>query len=163
DALLKKSPELRGDVLAVQAAEADTLALQAHALARRQRELARQTGDPAPKAETLRELAEAQRAVEEDARRLALEGDAPRAEIGRRRLNANTVRDAVEPIERGDLDQARQRLERAESELRRLARDLATIPAPAEPKLGLTPAQGAAAEQLARRERQIQEQLQTIL
>jgi hypothetical protein len=163
DALLKKSPELRSDILAAQAGEADTLAQKANALAERQRALARKTGDLAPKAETLRELAEAQRALELDARRLALEVDPPLAEIGRHRLNTTVVRDAIEPIEHGDLDQARQRLERAETELRRLARDLAALPAPADPKPGLTPAQAAAAEDLARRERLVREQLQTLL
>ena len=70
-----------------------------------------------------------QRALEDDARRLAVEVDQPLAENGRGRLNADGIRQAVEPIERGDLDQARERLDGAENELRRLARDLEDVPA----------------------------------
>jgi hypothetical protein len=51
DALLKKSPELRGDVLAAHADEADALARQAHALAERQNDLARRSGDLADPAQ----------------------------------------------------------------------------------------------------------------
>lgn len=128
DALLKASPELRGDVLADQADEADALARKAHELARRQGEAARQAVDVSKQAGTLEELAEAQRTLEEDARRLALEVDPPLVENGRARFNTEPFRVAVGPIERGDLDQARQRLEAAEAEARRLARDLADVP-----------------------------------
>jgi hypothetical protein len=131
DALLKNSPELRGDVLAAQADEADALARTAHALAERQNDLARRSGDvPNPaQAATLANLAEAQRILEEDARRLALDVDPPLVDSGRGRLNTDVVHDAVAPLERGDLDLARQRLEAAEAELRRLAHDLDDIPA----------------------------------
>ncbi|HWE39706.1 MAG TPA: hypothetical protein VG406_24365 [Isosphaeraceae bacterium] len=153
DALLKKAPELRGDVLDAQAVEADALARKAHALAEAQREQARQAGEVAPQAGKLKELAEAQRALEEDARRLALEVDMPLAENGRGRLNTGVLRDAVEPIERGDLDQARQRLEGAEAELRRLARDLDDVPA--DPK--------AIARRLSRRQEALNAQVNEAL
>ncbi|WP_020467130.1 hypothetical protein, partial [Singulisphaera acidiphila] len=128
DALLKNSPTLRADVLAAQADEAESLARRARDLAARQREEARRSTDLSAQGKQLKELAEAQRALEDDARRLALEVDPPLAESGRGRLNTDPVHQAAEPIERGDLDQARQRLENAESELRRLVRDLEDIP-----------------------------------
>src|SRR5262249_13615273 len=53
DALLKKSPELRADVLAAQADEADALALRARALAERQRAEARRATDLSKKTEAL--------------------------------------------------------------------------------------------------------------
>jgi hypothetical protein len=138
----------------VQADEADALARQAHALAERQRDLARAAGAlSSKKADVLKELAEAQRGIEDDARRLALEVDAPLAENGRGRLNTGVIRDAVEPIERGDLDQARQRLEGAEVELRRLARDLADVPA--DPR--------AIAQRLARRQDALASQVNEAL
>jgi hypothetical protein len=124
DELVGRSPELKADVLAVQAQAAAELAERARALARRQREEARQSGDMAPHERTLRALAEAQRALEEDARRLALRVDAPLAENGRARLNVDALAQPVEPIQRGLLEQGAQRLEGAEAELRRLARDL---------------------------------------
>ena len=62
DALLKKSPELRGDVLAEQADQADALARKAHELAGREREEARRSGDAANQAGPLAKLAELQRA-----------------------------------------------------------------------------------------------------
>jgi hypothetical protein len=128
DALLRGSPELRADVLAARAAEADALARRARALAERQRGEARQATDLAKHAETLKALAAEQRAIEDDARRLALEVDRPLTENGRGRLNTDAVRQAVAPVEHGDLEQGRQRLEGAEAELRRLARDLEDVP-----------------------------------
>ncbi len=128
DNLLKSSPELRADVLTAQAGEADTLARRARELAARQREEARQATDLSTRKDALKALAEAQRALEDDARRLALEVDEPLAENWRGRVNIEAIRQAVEPIEQGDLDQARQRLEGAEQELRRLARDIEDVP-----------------------------------
>ncbi len=97
-------------------------------LADRQQAQARRTADPSWLAGRLWELAEVQRGVEDDARRLALDVDAPLAENERGRLNADALAAAVEPLERGDLETARQRLEQAENELRRLARDIASVP-----------------------------------
>ena len=153
DALLKKSPELRGDVLAEQADQADALARKAHELAGREREEARRSGDTSKQAGPLAKLAEAQRALEEDARRLALDVDAPLVESGRGRLNTNVVHDAVAPLEHGDLDQARQRLEGAEVELRRLAHDL--VDAPADPR--------AIAQRLVRRQEALGTQVKDVL
>ncbi|WP_406698518.1 hypothetical protein V5E97_06515 [Singulisphaera sp. Ch08] len=128
EALLKNSPALRADVLAAQAAEAESLSRRARDLAARQRDEARLATDLSAQGKQLKALAEAQRALEDDARRLALEVDPPLAESGRGRLNTDPLHQAAEPIERGDFDQARQRLEIAESELRRLVRDLEEIP-----------------------------------
>jgi hypothetical protein len=153
DALLKKSPELRGDVLAEQADQADILARKAHELAGREREEARRSGDTANQAGPLAKLAELQRALEDDARRLALDVDAPLVESGRGRLNTSVVHDAVAPLEHGDFDQARQRLEGAEVELRRLARDLDD--APTDPK--------ALAQRLARRQEALGSQVKDAL
>jgi hypothetical protein len=154
DAVLKKSPELRGDVLAAEAEEADALARRAHALAGQQNDLARHTGDVAGQEHAaLAALAEAQRGLEEDARRLALEVDPALRSSGRRRLNTDLVHDPIAPLERGDLDQARQRLEAAEAELHRLAQGPAELPAN----------QTSNAEALARRQHDVRERLQALL
>jgi hypothetical protein len=153
DALLKTSPALRGDVLATHADEADALARQAHALAERQNDLARRSGDladPAQAAE-LAKLAEAQRTLEEDARRLALDVDPSLAASGRGRLKTDAVHDAVAPLERGDVDEAPQRLSAAESELHRVARDLKNAPTATN------------ADQLARRQHEVRERLQALV
>jgi hypothetical protein len=128
DALLKKSPDLRVDVLDAQAVEAEALARRARELAAKQRLEARRATDLSKKAAPLKALADLQRALEDDARRLALDVDQPLAETGRGRLNTAPIRQAAEPIERGDLAQGRQQLEGAEHELRRLARDLEDAP-----------------------------------
>ncbi|MFI5259254.1 MAG: hypothetical protein ACHQ01_06570, partial [Candidatus Limnocylindrales bacterium] len=128
DALLKTAPELRSSVLDAQTRAAERLAGEARALAQRQREESRGATDLSKHGRALKDLADAQRALEDDARRLALEVDQPLAENGRGRLNADGIRQAAEPIERGDLEQARERLEGAENELRRLARDLEDVP-----------------------------------
>jgi len=128
DDLLKFAPELRARVLDSQTQEAERLAAAARALAQRQREESRAATDLSKQGRALDALAAAQRALEDDARRLALEVDQPLAENGRGRLNADSIRQAAEPIARGDLEQARERLEGAEIELRRLARDLEDVP-----------------------------------
>ncbi len=128
DALLKKNPELRSSALDLPTRQAEHLAEAARALAQRQRDLTRRTADLATKDPALLALAQAQRAIEADARRLAIEVDQPLAENGRGRLNSDGIRQAVEPIERGEFEQARERLEGAENELRRLARDLEDVP-----------------------------------
>ena len=128
DALLKKSPALKAEVLEAQANEADALAKRAREIANRQREEARKSADMSKNGEALRKLAEEQRAIEDDARRLALDADTPLAENGRGRLNTDPLRQAAEPLERGEIDQSRQQLQGAEAELRRFARDLDDVP-----------------------------------
>ena len=129
DSLIRETPDLRGDLLQAEIREAERLAREARALSDRQREESRQAADPAQHAPELKALAEAQRALEDDARRLAMEVDQPLAENGRARLNTEEIRQAAETIERGDIDQARQRLEYAENELRRSTRDIEDVPA----------------------------------
>ena len=63
------------------------------------------------------------------------------------------VHDAIGPLEHGDLDRARQQLEGAEVELRRLARDLDD--APTDPK--------AIAQRLARRQEALSGQVKDTL
>ena len=128
DALLKKSPLLKADVLDAQAKEADALARRARVLANRQRDESRKTAEMAGNLEAFRKLAEEQRAIEDDARRLALDADTPLVENGRGKVNTDSIRQAAEPLERGDIDQSRNQLQNAEGELRRLARDLDDVP-----------------------------------
>lgn len=127
DEMMRRSPELKADVLAAQAKEAAALAEKARELARRQREEAREASNLAPHDATLRALADAQRALEDDARRLALKVDTPLAENGRGRLNVDAIAQVIEPLQRGQIEQGTQRLEGAEFELRRLARDLEDV------------------------------------
>jgi hypothetical protein len=128
DDLMKVSPELRAPLLAVSARDAERLARKARALAQSQREESRQEADSARHALSPELLADAQRALEDDARRLALDVDQPLADNGRARLNSEEIHRAVEAIVQGDIEQARQRLEGAENELRRLARDIEDVP-----------------------------------
>ncbi|MGP0062270.1 MAG: hypothetical protein ACLQGP_01545 [Isosphaeraceae bacterium] len=129
DTLIHEAPDLRGTLLQAEAKEAERLAREARALSDRQHEEARRAADPSRNAAELKALADAQRALEDDARRLALEVDPTLAENGRSRLNSEAIRQAADPIERGDIDQARQNLEGAENELRRLTRDIEDVPA----------------------------------
>ena len=124
DDLLRKSPALKAEALAAQAKEAAELAQRARAVAETQREEARKTADREHATPALKALAQKQRALEDDARRLALRVDNPLAENERARVNADALARAVEPIAKGDLPQARQRSEEAEAELNKLARDL---------------------------------------
>lgn len=128
DELVRKSPELKTELLAAQARDADELAKRARALAERQREEARQATDLTKQADKLKGLADEQRAIEDEARRLALDVDNALSENHRGRLNTQAVREPVVPLERGAMDEARQRLEGAENELRRLARDIEDVP-----------------------------------
>jgi hypothetical protein len=125
--LTRKSPELRADALASQAKQAATLAEKARELARRQREEARLTGDPSQREAKLKALAEAQRALEDDARRLAMKLDSPLQENSHAVLNAAALAQAVPPIAQGDIAAGKQQLEGAERELERVARDLEDI------------------------------------
>jgi hypothetical protein len=127
DEMMRRSPELKADVLAAQAKQAAALAEKARELARRQRDEARDASDLTRHDATLRALAEAQRALEDDARRLALKVDTPLAENGRARVNVDALAQAVEPLQRGQIESGTQRLEGAEVELRRLARDLEDV------------------------------------
>ena len=128
DDLLAQSPGLRAGLLAAQSGEAAKLAKEARALAEKQRAESRKTTE-APRASTpLLEIARAQKELEDDARRLALEVDDPLAENGRARLDTDAVKRAVDPIERGDLPDAVRRLEEAEDGLRRLNRDVEDVP-----------------------------------
>jgi hypothetical protein len=127
DALLKKTPALKGLVLEGEIRAAERLAARARGLAEQEREEARRTGDPPKNAALLKELAEMQRDLEDDARKLGVSVDQPLGENGRGRLNTEGVRQAVESIERGDVEVGRERLEGGENELRRLARDIADV------------------------------------
>ncbi len=129
DALVARSPGLRAGVLAAQADEAARLAQEARDLADRQRQEARKTAESARADAPLRTLARDQRALEDDARRLALDVDEPLAENGRPRVDTEALRRAAEPIERGELPDGVRRLEEAEDALRRLARDVEDVPA----------------------------------
>ena len=101
-------------------------------------------GDP-----RIRALLEEQRALEDDARRLAMKVDRPLQEEGRGRLDAETLRRAEEPLARGDIAEGKQALERAEEALRRLASDLADVRD--DPK--------ALARRLARRQETLRDQV----
>lgn len=128
DALLAQSPILRAGLLGAQAEKAAKLAKEARALAERQRAESRKTAEAPRATDPLREIARAQREIEDDARRLALDVDEPLAENGRGRLDTDAVKRAVDPIERGDLPDAVRRLEEAEDALRRLDRDVRDVP-----------------------------------
>jgi hypothetical protein len=147
--LTRNSPNLKGEILAAKAREAAELAQKARDLAQHERAEARKTAEINRDDPRLRALLEAQRALEDDARRLAMEVDAPLAENGRGRLNAEALRRAEEPLERGDIAQGRQALEQGEDELRRFACDLEDVGD--DPK--------ALARRLARRQEQLRDQV----
>ena len=132
--LLKNSPQLKADLLGDQAREAENLTKRARELAEHQRQEARQATDMsrAEKVAALKRLAEEQRALETDARRLALEVDQPLTETGRARLNAEAIRRPAEAIERGEIGEGRNQLREAENDLRRFARDLEDAPTDAK-------------------------------
>ena len=142
DELLAKSPGLRAGVLAAQGDEAERLARQARELADRQRSESRKTAEGQRLDPSIRELAEVQRALEDEARHLALDVDEPLAENGRSRLDTDSLRRASETLARGDFPDSVRKLEEAEESLRRLNRDLEDLPG--DPK--------ALARRLARRQ-----------
>jgi len=127
DELLKNSPALRTEALIAQAREADDLAVRARALAAQQREEARRTANDNPRRSALKALADQERALEDDARRLALVIDEPLAQNGRGRVDVGALTRTIEPIERGDVDQARERSREAENALNRLTRELEDV------------------------------------
>ncbi len=131
DELVRKTPDLRAALLDAEAREADRLARAARDLAGRQRDETRRAGDPTAHAAELKALAESQRAIEDDARRLALEVDPTLSASGRSGLNVEHLRQAADPVERGDVEQGHQHLAVAEDELRRFAADIAEVPADA--------------------------------
>jgi hypothetical protein len=136
DELLKKTPALLGLALDGKVLEAERLAERANALAERQREESRHTGDLSKRARELSELAKQQRELEDDARKLAVGVDQLLGENGRSRLNTESIAQAAPPIERGEVDAARERLNSAEHELRRLAVDLEDVPSDPKAKAG---------------------------
>jgi hypothetical protein len=127
DELMRQSPVLRAEAQAERAREADELARQVRDLAARQREEARQTADPPRDDPRFLALAEAQKAIEAEARRLALDIDPPLADNSRGRLHLDPLAQAADPLARGAVELARRRLEEAEDELRRLARDIGDV------------------------------------
>jgi len=126
--LVKQTPALRAVVIDAQVKEAERLAERARALADRQREESRRSVDLSTRGAEFKRLAELQRELEDDARKLAVQVDQPLGENGRSRLNSEGIRQALPPIERGDIEGAHERLEAAENELRRLTRDLEDVP-----------------------------------
>ncbi len=129
DALANAAPDLKAGRLDAQAKQAAALAEKIRDLAARQREESRKTGEGTKRADALKALAEEQRKLEVDARRLAMEIDEPLGENGRGRLNPQPLREAIPPIERGEIEQGRRRMEEADAELRRVARDAEDVPA----------------------------------
>ena len=149
DAVAATAPDLKAGTLDAQAKEAAALAAKIRDLAARQREESRKTAEGSKRADALKALAEEQRKLEVDARKLAIEVDEPLGENGRGRLNVQPLREAVAPIERGEIEPGRRRLEEAEAELRRVARDAEDVPA--DPK--------ALARRLARRQGELARQV----
>jgi hypothetical protein len=127
ESLLQQAPNLRAGALEAQVREAVVLAERAHALAEKQHDEARRASDLVQRAPDLKALADAQRVLEADARRLALDVDQPLAENGRGLLNIEALGRAAEALEAGNAIEGRQRLEEAERELRRLVRDLIDV------------------------------------
>jgi hypothetical protein len=153
DELAKQSPSLRAELLEAKAKEASALAERARELADHQRAEARQTAGLNRDDPRLRALAKAQQALEDDARRLAMQVDQPLQEEGRGRLNAEALHRPLDPIERGDIAQGRQALEQAEDELRRLTRDLEDVQTDSK----------ALARRLARRQEALRSQVQEAI
>ena len=130
DQLLQKSPELRAELLRNQAEEAKGLVEKAKALAERQREEAANATNLSEKStrEKLQEIAQEQRVIENEARRFGLDVNQALAENGRSPLNAEPLKRAVEPIERGDVNEGREAMRQAERELLRVAHDIEDAP-----------------------------------
>jgi hypothetical protein len=128
DEYLKNAPSPRAEVLTAQAQEADALAAQARALAEKQRDEARRTADDGPRSAAVKALAARQRALEDDARRLAVRLDEPLAQNSRGRMNVDVLARTGDAIERGDLDHARDRASEAENALNRLTNDVEDVP-----------------------------------
>lgn len=124
DELFKNSPESRSEFLAIRAQDAADLAARARALADRQRGEARRNALNATSSPAFRSLAAKQRALEDDARRFGLRADEPLIRNQKARVDADALARAVEPLDRGDIEQARDRIAEAESALNRLGRDL---------------------------------------
>jgi hypothetical protein len=127
DELLKNSPALRTEALNAQAREADDLAARARALAAQQREEGRRTSNDEQRRSALKALADQERALEDDARRLALVVNEPLAQNGRGRVDVDALTRTIETIERGDVDQARERSREAENALNRLTVELEDV------------------------------------
>ena len=130
DQLLQKSPELRAELLKTQAEEAKGLVEKAKALAEHQRDEAGKATNLLEKStqEKLRELAQEQRALENEARRFGLDINQALGENGRSPVNTEPLKRAIEPIERGDIGEGRDTLRQAAAELQRVARDIEDAP-----------------------------------
>lgn len=124
DELTRNSPALKAELLARRAQEAADLVQKARDLAARQRDEARATVEFPRDDPRFQALADAQRQLEEDARRLALDVDPPLLQNGRGGINPGLLANAVEPLQQGDLEQSRNRLIEGENSLRHIARDL---------------------------------------
>ena len=124
DDIVRRSPELKADMLAKQVEQADELARAARELAERQRVQERETAESPVRQALLREIAKDQDELAHDARKLALDVDGPLQENGRGKINLETLTQPIDPLERGDLEPARQRIEQAQGELTRLTRDM---------------------------------------
>ena len=124
DELVRRSPEMKADMLAKQAEAAEELAQAARELAERQRTQERESADSNARQKQLREIARAQEELVNDARKLAMDVDGPLQENGRGRINLDPLTQPIDPLDRGDLEPARQKLEQAQGELARLTRDM---------------------------------------
>ena len=127
DEIVRRSPELKAEMLARQVEQADELARAARELADRQRGQERQTADSSVRQILLREIAQEQQALVDDARKLAMDVDAPLQENFRAKINLEPLVQPIDPLERGDLEPARQRIDQAQGELNRLMRDMDDI------------------------------------
>ncbi len=124
---MKNSPALRTEALNAQAKEADDLAVRRERLPQNKREEARRTSNDTRRRSALKALADQERELEDDARRLALVIDEPLAQNGRGRTDVDALTRTIETIERGDVDQARERSREAENALNRLTRELEDV------------------------------------
>jgi hypothetical protein len=127
DEIIRRSPELRAEVMSRQWNQAETLAQLARDFAQRLRsQEERVQGDPA-RASAFRDLAREQREIVSEARRLALDLDSPLQEHGRARVQLPQLDQPAQPLERGDIESAQQALAQADGELRRLLDDLQSM------------------------------------
>jgi hypothetical protein len=153
DEIARRSPDLKAELLRRQAEEADELARAARELAARQRAQERQTAESPARQALLREIAREQEALVHDARRLALDVDAPLQDNSRGKINLDPLTQPIDPLLRGDLEPARQRIEQAQAELTRLNRDLDDVRG--DPK--------TVARRLAKRQDEVAQRLNTAL
>jgi hypothetical protein len=125
DDILRRSQPLRAELAARQALAAETLAKQAREVAERQRQQERADATIAREAEELTLLAKEQQSIADAARALAMEVDTPLQENGRGRVRTELLANPIEPLKRGDIERALQKVDEAAGELQRLNRELA--------------------------------------